>query len=279
MLRSSDRREIAEMINAALRRLGERISGQVGNGRLSESMTASELAEVLGSSGAAEIECELCGATVETLGDAMAEDWHASYWMDAEEMGNPICPKCAAEKCRVSDDGELELIQETPAAAPTMQIELASSSPPAEGANCATITAVKFTPQATPATDCDPGESDEVSDAANLARLETAESALGRAARALYMLGSPAAVNLGERIEPILGEVQEMLKAARRPPAKAVEAELPSGDNREEVAKASEFVGAASIALYKSKSPELAKIGQELEPILHKLEMIRKPSL
>lgn len=44
-------------------------------------------------------------------------------------------------------------------------------------------------------------------------RLTTAEAALGRAARALYMIGSAEAVALGEAIEPILGKVQSALAA------------------------------------------------------------------
>ena len=47
-------------------------------------------------------------------------------------------------------------------------------------------------------------------------RLTTAEAALGRAARALYMIGSAEAVALGEAIEPILGKVQTALVAYDR---------------------------------------------------------------
>lgn len=55
------------------------------------------------------IQCDLCDATATSVEDAIENDWSACYYV-GNEQGNPICSKCANERCAVGKDGELELI-------------------------------------------------------------------------------------------------------------------------------------------------------------------------
>ena len=61
------------------------------------------------------VHCSLCDDSIETVGAAIEDGWEPSYFEGSaddgydDEIGEPVCPKCAATKCRMMDDG-LELI-------------------------------------------------------------------------------------------------------------------------------------------------------------------------
>ena len=55
------------------------------------------------------VHCSLCDDSIETVEAAIEAGWFPSYYEGDDECDGPVCPKCAATKCRLTDDG-LELI-------------------------------------------------------------------------------------------------------------------------------------------------------------------------
>lgn len=56
------------------------------------------------------IECDFCRKQVESVEDAIGNDWLPSYFDGEDEQPNPVCPDCAAKCLRQAADGEMELV-------------------------------------------------------------------------------------------------------------------------------------------------------------------------
>lgn len=54
--------------------------------------------------------CHFCKAEFpDTVEAAIAAGWWPDYYIGDVQHDGPVCEKCAAEKCEIATDGELEL--------------------------------------------------------------------------------------------------------------------------------------------------------------------------